>query len=107
MESYFITSKTHTYNLVNIGGKYIYTYPTYLDNEIYHKPVYSDSEKLTEDIKLLSGYDVYIALDAINKGYGYELNWYLEDPSQYYDESHVSVNVPSHIKIERFDNKNV
>lgn len=82
LESYLIYSKVHAYNLVNIEDAYYFTDPTYLDSTYVF-----DNTKIS-------------ASEVINMGYEQLLKWYLNNPNVYYDEAHISKNIPSDLDIK-------
>lgn len=80
LEAYYITGVGHAFNLVKIDGEYYYTDPTWLDGKTYNDG----------NIKVL-------AMDALLDGDGDKLEWYLEDPNVYHDDSHVPIDIPYNV----------
>lgn len=90
LESYFMASKNHAWNLVNIENNYYYTDVTWLDQD--NSPyIY---EFLDDTINML------------NNDESISFLWYLNEPNVYLDESHIADYSPYNINIYLEDRSN-
>ena len=104
LSSYFLTSSDHAWNLITVEGQDYYVDSTWLDGNVTY------TEKTKEGIdengsKHISiSYSPVTAQDSIREGKTEELDWYMEDPTNYpidsdKKESHEVINLPSFIKL--------
>lgn len=70
-DSFYMTSSTHAWNLMNIDGELYYVDSTWLENQIIVDK---------EDIGSFEHIIVKTSIDKIKEGNGEELDWYMESP---------------------------
>ena len=81
LNTYYITSYNHAWNLVSIEGVNYYVDATWFDG-------------------LAAKIDVNLtAEEAINLGKNEELDWYMEEPRNDYDDTHKAIDIPLFVKV--------
>ena len=102
LDSYFLLSPNHAWNLVEINGEKYYVDATWLDSSglrVDKMGSYTDpfTGELVENVYIST---TISAQEAIQTGYGEALDWYLANPESYpysetQAESHEVINLPS------------
>ncbi len=106
LQTNFLYSDNHAWNLVKIEGDYYYVDATWLDgNKVEvekNETVYDEDGNL---IQMNISWDQIAAQEAIKEGKTDELEWYMEDPINYQEEtkeakeSHEANNIPDYITL--------
>lgn len=104
IESYYVISNVHAWNLVKIEGKYYYVDATALDCKsinVKQRGVFISKEgiRLSKDVKMR-------APEVIGLGFGKLFDWYLEDPIAYhsYKDDYDVINMPEYVNISGYEN---
>ena len=94
LESYLISSNSHTYNLVNIDGEYVLVDPTWIDSQdgvLHYIPKLDEYEKIS----------VVDEIDKYPEAAKTEIRWLHIDFSNFNitdpEDSHYSLNVPENV----------
>lgn len=104
LDSYYAISKDHAWNIIEIDGVQYYVDATWLDGKGLRESKVESG--ITEDGRQYTQttYTTIPAGQAIKDGRQEELEWYMEDPTNFPDshdhpESHDIINLPSYIKL--------
>lgn len=104
LESYYAVSEDHAWNIIEIDGVQYYVDATWLDGKSLYET--KTESGITEDGRqyFQTTYTPIPSEQAIRDGRQDELEWYMEDPTNYPDsndhpESHEIENLPSYIKL--------
>ena len=99
IESYYITSDTHAWNIVKIDGNYYYVDSTMLDKEhrILTSVSVDDNIRYEQNYVEMSADKVF---DTQNQGYINQLEWYLVDPTDVYDNTHKPKHIPTDVILD-------
>lgn len=100
----FLTSDTHAWNLVTVEGNYYYVDATWLDSQ---KVSVQQNHYRYDEQGNVTGYDITFesvpSSEMINSGETDQLTWYLENPSEVpsidKNNAHNANNLPSYIEI--------
>lgn len=104
LSSYFLTSSNHAWNLITVEGEDYYVDSTWLDESA----TYTEKTTVGKDDQgrthVTISHEPKTAQDSIKEGTTEELEWYMEDPTDYpisddQKESHEVINLPSFIKL--------
>lgn len=98
LNSYFIMSENHTWNLVEVEGKSYYVDATWLDDEF----LTVKKDKMTKSGNMKSVIKNISAQEIIARGLGKKLDWYMVKPNKVLKiddgTSHVAINYHDYMK---------
>ncbi len=104
LESYYATSIDHAWNIIEIDGEQYYVDATWLDGSGLRETTITSG--ITEDghYYTQTTFSTIPAEQAIKDGRQDELEWYMEDPTNFpesssHPESHDIDNLPTYIKL--------
>lgn len=86
IESYFVRSENHAWNIIKIDDNYYYVDSTYLDDSfnIYYYDDLKNPVKINESAENIFKEGIQFKIN--------QLDWYLKDPTEVYDKNHSLIN---------------